>query len=231
VRNALTFQTSVGFAMIGLGCYAEAERLLSDALARAERMNLAITRAIALHNLGFAVAGQGRLEQGIAIEREAVAEAVRQKDRWIECVSETYLCDLLQRAGKSAEAREHASRAESLSDEPNRALVLALRARIALGEARIDDARRYAEEALALVERLGGIEDGESLVRLTHAEVLRAAGETEAARDSITLARARLLERAQRINNGELRERFLESIPENAGTLELFLHLSRSVRT
>jgi tetratricopeptide (TPR) repeat protein len=231
LRNALTFQTSVGFAMIGLGRYADAERVLSETLARAERMNLAITRAIALHNLGFAVAGQGRLDEGIRIEREAVAEAVRQKDRWIECVSETYLCDLLQRAGRTTEARESASRAESLSDEPNRALVLTLRARIALGEARVEEARRYADEALRLVDRLGGIEDGESLVRLTHAEVLRAAGETAAASDSIALAKVRLLERAQRINNGELRDSFLNAIPENARTFQLADQWAANVRT
>jgi tetratricopeptide (TPR) repeat protein len=220
-RNALTFQTSVGFALIGLGCYERAESTLREALLGADRMNLTLTRAIALHNLGFAVAALGRLDEAIAIEREAVQEAVRQKDRWIECVSETYLCDFLQRSGRHDEAERSAARAEELSDEPNRALVLALRARIALATGRVDDARHLSDEAFALMERLGGVEDGESLVRLTQAEVLHAAGETVAARMAIRSARERVLERAARINDSELRDNFLGNVPENARTLGL----------
>jgi eukaryotic-like serine/threonine-protein kinase len=230
-RNALTFQTSVGFAMIGLGRWGDAETVLKDALAGAERMNLELTRAIALHNLGFAVAALGRLEEGIAIEREAVEEAIRQKDRWIECVSQTYLCDLLQRANQNELAEKSAARAEELSDEPNRALVLALRARIALSENRVGDALTLAGDAFALVERLGGIEDGESLVRLVHAEVLHARGQSADAQAAISSARQRLLERAARINDSDLRESFLYAIPENARTLELCDRWSTGVST
>ena len=218
-RNALTFQTSVGFANIALGRYAEAERVLRAALERSERMNLALTVAIARHNLGFAVAARGRLEEGIAIERLAIADAVRQKDRWIECVSATYLADLLFRAGKYDEAKKTAERAIELSDRPNKALALALLARIEQRRGFLDTAKALSQEAITLLEELGGIEDGDAVVRLVRAEVLHAAGDTSEARLVLESAERRLRQRAAAITDPELAESFLENVAENAATL------------
>ncbi|MBE7480322.1 MAG: protein kinase [Polyangiaceae bacterium] len=222
-RHALTFQTSVGFAHIALGQYAQAEAILRDVLARAERMNLALTRAIAKHNLGYAVALAGDLAAGIAIERDAIADAVSQHDRWIECVSHTYLAALLSRAGKHAEALASALKSAELSDRPNRVLALALAARAELGRGDPSAALGHATESHYLLEELGSIEDGEGLARLTWVEVLRANGEREKASAALDRAQQRLRERADKISDPALRRSFLENVPEHRETLSLAL--------
>jgi hypothetical protein len=82
------------------------------------------------------------------------------------------------------------------------------------------EARERAGEALGLLEALGSIE-GEGLIRLVFAEALMACGEREASRGAIDAARARLLERAGRIEDDELRASFLTAVWENARTIEL----------
>jgi tetratricopeptide (TPR) repeat protein len=218
-RQSLTFQTSVGFAHIALGQYAKAETILRDALARSERMNLALTRAIAKHNLGYAVALAGDLPGGIAIERDAIADAVSQRDRWIECVSHTYLAALLNRAGDPEGALASALAGAELSDRPNRALALALAARAELARGNAEAALGHATESNALLEELGSIEDGEGLARLSYVEALEANGEPARAREALERARQRLLERADKISDPELRKSFLENVPEHAQTL------------
>ena len=81
--------------------------------------------------------------------------------------------------------------------------------------------RQHAREAFATMERLGGIEEGEALVRLAYAEALWAGGDREAARRAIEEARARLLARAARLGDEALRGRFLDRVEENARTLAL----------
>jgi hypothetical protein len=78
-----------------------------------------------------------------------------------------------------------------------------------------------AREAQALLDSLGGVEEGESLVRITFAEALHANGETEAARAAIRIARDRVLERATKITDAEWRTSFLQNLPENARTLSV----------
>jgi eukaryotic-like serine/threonine-protein kinase len=89
--------------------------------------------------------------------------------------------------------------------------------------------RDQAREAVELLDpivvqldRVGGAEAGDALVRVTHVEALRAVGETDRAHEALTRARARLLARADEIKKPELRQSFLENVPENARTLAAF---------
>ena len=68
---------------------------------------------------------------------------------------------------------------------PLRAFALSLLARIHLQDGHTDEAKEKALEAQDILESLGGIEEGEAHVRLTYAETLEAAGERDAARESI----------------------------------------------
>jgi hypothetical protein len=72
-----------------------------------------------------------------------------------------------------------------------------------------------------MLDALGGIEEGESYVRLTFAEALEASGNHEAACEAIATARVRILERAAMIHDPAWKESFLERVRENARTLEL----------
>ncbi|HLM71661.1 MAG TPA: hypothetical protein VK459_03180, partial [Polyangiaceae bacterium] len=58
-------------------------------------------------------------------------------------------------------------------------------------------------------------------VRLVYAESLAAAGEEEAAREAIAGARDHLLKQAATIADADYKKSFLESVPENARTMDL----------
>jgi hypothetical protein len=60
-----------------------------------------------------------------------------------------------------------------------------------------------------------------TLVRLVHAEALAAAGNHAAARAALGEARDDLLARAARIEDLEVRRRFLAEVPENARVVAL----------
>ena len=100
-----------------------------------------------------------------------------------------------------------------------RATALALLARSRLAQGRAGDALGPAEEAFAQLEAAGSVEEGEALVRLAHAEALEAAGRRGEALAARAAARARLLERAARLRDPGLRERFLTQVPDHAATL------------
>jgi hypothetical protein len=74
---------------------------------------------------------------------------------------------------------------------------------------------------MRLLEDLGGIDEGDALVRLVHAEALGQAGFPQIARVAIVAARDRLLARADKITAMALRTSFLERVPEHARTLSL----------
>ncbi|WP_437517463.1 hypothetical protein [Sorangium sp. So ce1099] len=61
----------------------------------------------------------------------------------------------------------------------------------------------------------------EPFIRLVHVEALTAAGEHEAARAALAVARRRLLATAARISAPDLRRSFLEDVTDNARTLRL----------
>jgi hypothetical protein len=86
-----------------------------------------------------------------------------------------------------------------------------------LTEKKIDGALAAAEEAMDLLESLGGLEENESLVRLARAEALFASGQSP--QEVIGVAGERLRARAARIDVVEMRRSFLERVPENARTL------------
>jgi serine/threonine protein kinase len=77
------------------------------------------------------------------------------------------------------------------------------------------------QEQGASLEALGEGAEGESFIRLAHAEVLFEDGQTELACEVIKEARARLFARADRIRRAAWQESFLARVPHNARTIEL----------
>jgi eukaryotic-like serine/threonine-protein kinase len=224
-RNAITFLTSVGFALITLGLHADAERVLVEALAGGKRLGLGMAQSVAKHNLGYAVALQGRLERGIALEREAQRAAAEHGDRWTECAAWSYLSQLLLLAGRAAEAEAAAESGLALAAAGARPLTLALLARARLAQGELSAALAAVGESRADLDQVGTLEDGDALTRLIHVEVLQAAGQSAEAARILADAGARLQARAAKISDPELRESFLCNVPEHAATL---LSLARS---
>ncbi len=224
LRMLCNQRTNVGYANRELGAYAEAEIALREALAAAERMGLASLATIAKHNLGPVLAREGSLAEARALEEDAVASCVRQGDRWMEGGSRIYLAGILSSAGDfdGAEKQAHAALDAASGTPPLRAMALASLARLLVERGgRTREALGAAREAMDMLVGLGGIEEGESLVRLAYAESLQAIGQNEEAHIALMEAAERLVLRGEKIVDPRLRASFLERIPENARTLAL----------
>jgi tetratricopeptide (TPR) repeat protein len=223
LRNACVQRVNVGSATNELGDWTRAEASLRDALAQAERMGLGALVAQAKLNLGVALMRQGALADARAVEADALRTYARQGDRRCEGGARLYLA-MIHLAGSDHASAEREARAaiELLAGHPPvRAHALAVLGRIELARGCPEAALGPSGKAVALLESLGGIEEGESLVRLVHAEALSALGQPAEAREAILSAYERLSERASKIKNPMWRAWFLEAVPENARTVAL----------
>jgi tetratricopeptide (TPR) repeat protein len=223
VRNAFIESSNIGCAYLLLGVAAEAERALRSALAEADRLGLAGIRAMVQPNLGLAFALQGRFAEGIALAEEAAALARESGARSSEMASRFYLARIALMAGDPARAEREG---HSMLDEPaalagDRAHAFAVLSAAAAAQGRPADALAAARQAMEILASEGEIEEGESLLRLVHAEALQATGDAGQAAAALAEARDGLLVRAGKIADAELRRSFLERVPENARILEL----------
>lgn len=221
LRSVANARVYLGFAYIEVGGFAEAEVALRDALASARRMGLYNVVATAMNNLGIALARLGQLDEAMRVEAEAIHLASTQGDQRIVGASRHYLALIHKLRGELAQAEQEALQATEVLQvaPPLRAHALATLGHVRLAQGRTREARKAAQEAIRLLEKLGGIEEGETTVRLVDAETLHACGESDAARAAITVAVARLDERARKIKDGSWRKSFLERVPDNAQTL------------
>jgi ATP/maltotriose-dependent transcriptional regulator MalT len=214
---------SAAAACIELGSYAEAERALADALASSEQMGLSVVSANVFYHQSMLLARLGDLRGALARAETAIEAFVAQGDRRMEAAARLYrgfflvLSDELERAERELVLALDLAGATP----PLRAFGLAVLASAQLRIGRADLARPVAAEAMELLESLGGVEEGEALIRLMYAESLAALGDATAASQAIATARVRLLERTAMIQDPLWKDSFLEKVRENVRTLEL----------
>jgi tetratricopeptide (TPR) repeat protein len=221
LRNASITRTDLGFVLTEFGAYPQAEALFRRSLVEAERMGLQTSIPQVKHNLGFALLGLGKLAEAAEIEIEAADALHAQGQRRVEGLAKTYLARILLRKGDHSVAETQARQAVDLLEvaPASRAMALAVLAR-ALRAQHDPSALESAKRAMDVLRSLGGLEEGEALVRLTLAEVLDDAGDPTS-RSVIRDAKDALLARAANIQDRALRESFLERVEENAETLSL----------
>ncbi|XXX79619.1 protein kinase [Sorangium sp. So ce134] len=221
-RNACSLRVNLGAITMELGDYEGAEAALRAALRAAEQMELTDLAAFARSNLGNVLIARGDLEEARRFEGEAIATFQRLGDPRAEGVARAYLAKAALLGGDLAAAEAEARAAAELlqSAPPLRAAAWALSARVLLRKGRADEALALSGEALSLLESLGAVEEGESLIRLVRAEALLASGRRDEAMTAIARARQSVLSRAGQISNPRYRDRFLSS-PDNGETLAL----------
>jgi tetratricopeptide (TPR) repeat protein len=222
LRAVCNCNVHLGFAYNEVGAYEHAENALREALAGAERMGLFNVVATAKHNLGHSLARVGKLDEAKAVETEAIRDSAAQGDLRMEGGSRHYLAMIYELQGKYDEAEGQALKAAELltASQPARAHALATLAHIRIAQGRAAEALTTAREAMDTLVSLGGIEEGESFVRLVYAQALQANGQSAEAQQAIDEARERLLDRAGKIQDPGWRQSFLEKVPENALTFE-----------
>jgi hypothetical protein len=225
-RNALVQRGRIGYALLEIGDFAAAEKTLADVATQADRMGLSNVASTARHNLGLTLARLGRYAEARTVESSAAGEFSASGNRRMEGASLEYLA-LIELAAGDALAAEAAARGalQVASIEPalplNQAESLAILGQTLLAQKRDVEALDVALRGMKMLEELGGIDDGEAIIRLTLAESLHKTGDTAAAHAAISSARDRLLLRAAKIVDDRLRQAFLEQVPENQKTLAL----------
>jgi tetratricopeptide (TPR) repeat protein len=223
LRGACMLRVNAGCVSTEIGAYEEAEVALRGALEVAERTNLRAVAAGAKNNLGMALARQGRLDEAITIERQTIADSLTLGFRRLEAASRMYLASMLALRGDTENAAREASAAVEMTPEmsPIRAQALATEAQVLLASGKLADAVRPATSAFQMLEALGGVDEGESQIRVVYAEVLHASNRLDEARAVIRSAKERVLAKADKITDPTRRQKFLERVPENARTVAL----------
>jgi eukaryotic-like serine/threonine-protein kinase len=220
VRTALEHLAGAGFCLLELGSLARGEEILRRTIARSEALGLEHLCAVARHNLGRRLGESGRLDEGIELERQALASFERHDNRRMVGMTRCHLAWLSLLAARPTEAAAYAERAVvELVDDPAALLVaFATRAQVRLRAGDAPAALEDARAALDGLELLGQVQEGESLIRLTWAEALAAAGRQDEARVAILVAQRWLTVRGNQVVDQSLRASFREHVHENART-------------
>jgi tetratricopeptide (TPR) repeat protein len=215
-RNACLQRSNIGNAYLMLGVYDRAESILRDALVVGEPMRLHLIGTVQV-NLGFTLARLGRLDEALAVASAAHALCARLGYHRSDTFARIYLAEIHRLRGDLTSAEEAARRAVAAAISPaTRAYAQATLGHVLLLCDRAPEALPIAREAMATLQSLEGIEEGESLILLVHVLALEANGDRAAAVDHARAAHQRLNERAQTITESSLRRSFLERVPENA---------------
>lgn len=228
VRHACLQRVNTGNAYIQLGGYAQAEALMRDALTVAEPMELGFVASLKA-NLGFALARLRRIDEAAAMETEALEQCIRDGYKRFECVARIYLATIYALQDNVGKAMARAKEAIGASDDfpAIQAYAQATLARLLLLQNQSASALRLAQDAMAVLDRLEGVEEGEALIRVVYASALHATNNRAKALAAIAEARSRLLARAGKIGDPRWSRSFLENVPENARTMHLAVQWSK----
>jgi serine/threonine protein kinase/tetratricopeptide (TPR) repeat protein len=219
-RNACVHRQNLANAYRQVGAFRQADACLVDVLSAAEAMQLDIA-SLAKANHAVVLARQGEFAAAAARAREARDELVVRGDRRGEAFARLYLAGILslQRDFQKAEEEARAAIACGGSAPDARAYAYATLGALLLRQRKRVEALVVSARGMELLRSLGGVEEGESLIRLVHAVALRAAHYPIEAREALLEANERLRERAARISDEGWRTSFLENIAENAHTV------------
>jgi tetratricopeptide (TPR) repeat protein len=221
-RNACVQSMNMGYVAIALGALDEAEQELVPVVRTAEMLGILRIRAIFQQNIGFLRLAQGRYDEAIALEEQSAPVFEQQGDPRLGTFSLVYMAMAYVKKGDLDRAHEIALRAVKLSEPqlPAHSSALAHLAEIELARGEIAPAVEHASAAYAILEKLGGLEDTESSVRIIFCEALVAAGRVEDAKPALRAAVDAIESRADKIKVPRFRESFMRT-PENVRTFEL----------
>jgi eukaryotic-like serine/threonine-protein kinase len=222
LRDACLQRSNIGAAYMQLGAHRRAAAVLKESLDVAEPMRLGFIGSVKA-TLGFALAHLGQLDQGLLMEEAAVQHCQKQNNKRGEAIAWIYLASIRSMRDELDEATRAAEQgiAAASATPALRAYGLATLARMLLQQRQPAAALERAEEAMSLLEQLGEVADGESLIRCVHALCLRNNEKEPEGRKRIAEAKRLLLERANRINEPHWRQSFLEGVRDNDRLMQL----------
>lgn len=208
-----------------LGAYQDAEhKFLGLRLPDEEFGYVAASRRFCY---GWMLADRNELEQAKTLATQLVESGKARKHLLDQGRGHWILAEVLRRAGEFHAAHTEIESALQILrmacplDVPG---ALATRAAMYLSWMKLDEALASAEEGMSHYKRMGACSlfFREAFLSLVHAECLDALGRREDAKTAIEEASADILANAQKIQNPAYRRAFLEDVPENKRTFELW---------
>lgn len=212
---------NLGFTLLELGQYARAEDVLRQALTVAEHFGLSTVAPLALQNLGTVMTRRGRYAEAIGALTEAAQRFEERKDPRLSGASRLHLAIARLHLGEPESAAAEATVVLEGPFEPLRVGALAILSTLHLRAGRLSEAVRCGEEAVALLDRLGAVEEFQLTARIALAEALYAKGDAHDALTALASAREKLDETSARLRDPELRASYRRDVPEHARILEL----------
>jgi tetratricopeptide (TPR) repeat protein len=211
-RNSCVQAANMGYVALVLGALDEAEELLVSMARVAESLGIRRIRAIFEQNIALLRHLQKRDAEAIPLARSSAETFERQRDLRLTTFSRIYLASALASVGRVDDAFAELERAVDVSRPlvPSHASALAHLADLELAHAR-GSPLEHASIAYTTLEKLGGLEDTESLIRVVYADALASVGRTSEARDVVMRAAESIRERASKIAVTRWRESFLQT--------------------
>ncbi len=224
VLNMAMARIHVGWALVALGAFEDAEQVLTKTLAFAAARGMGgLVPDFAQVHLGAAIGHLGRTAEARGIEQGTISRLFGAGNWLIGGWARAEHARLLLAAGEPEAAEEEARAAcGALSRVPPARLgALALHASALLARGEPELARDAAGAGAELLERLGCAAEGEPALRLALARALAATGRKAEADRELRRAADRLRAGAARIPDETWRRRFLDRVPEHAAILQL----------
>jgi serine/threonine protein kinase/predicted ATPase len=221
-RNACMQNVDVSFAQIMLGDYQGAYDTCSGVAYLSEKMGLRRVEALNYLYMAQALYGLQLTRQGVQTARLAVEALKEQRDVQTQGAAYTELARLLMLSNAPEDEIEEAlQQALALMAPlyPFRPKALAVLSTLRRMQGRVEEAIQIATEAVALIHH--GRDFVETLVHYAYVEALDEAGRRAEAREALSLAKEKLMRRANQIADATQREQMLTNVPENQKTLAL----------
>jgi tetratricopeptide (TPR) repeat protein len=217
-----------------IGAYPEAKASLEEAIELGRQSGNRRAEAYALHNVGLSYLRTGDALRAIAAEEAAIEIGERTENQRVIAVSKLYMAFILT---EMAQLRAAAQGRPIDPGSLNQALAAARAtisiagatampyleavARAAVAHAHllrdsVDEALAEAEQAIAIRDKLEGIDENEELVLWVHHLVLRRAERWQEADAAGGRARSFILERASRLKDQRVRQSYLTRVPLHA---------------
>jgi len=217
VRNAARQRDNAGFALLLLGAFERAEVVLKEAVTSAERLGLLAVALSAKLHLGQLYSRVQRFEDATRALTDCIHGFATLQDPLHEGLARVYLAGVNHQNGAHALGANEAEESLRFLDgaPPYRASILGFLAVMRADAGDTEGAHAAGNEAMRLLREFGGTIEGEAFAYLGYAEGLRAKGDVEGSKAAIAVARDRLLARAARIKDPELRRGFLEHLREH----------------
>ena len=214
-RSTCVCLVNLGAALGAVGLFDEAIEVLRRGLKTSEELELGVIAVPVRLNLASPLLSRGDADEAARLAEEALLLVEGTGDVRLEGASRIWWARALAALGRGAEARAQLDRAiPTLDTVPAYlALGLAMRALLSAREGDAGAALTDSGRAIAILDELGTLQEGEELVYLARLEALRAAGSVEEAR-AMAARTERWLDARLAGLNDELREA-VERIPEH----------------